>query len=77
MARILVHVEGETEETFLIYCQSLKKMERQGRITVTVVPTFRALAMVIVPPCASTMLRQIDSPSPVPPVGRVREASTR
>ncbi len=48
-----------------------------GSETITVVPTPSLLWKSMAPLCASTMLLQMERPSPVPPVGREREASTR
>src|SRR5262249_11790004 len=49
----------------------------EGRITWTAVPLLTTLSISILPPCASTMLLQMDSPSPVPPPGLERATSTR
>lgn len=50
---------------------------QRGSRTRTDVPSFSLLSMLIVPPCASAMLRQIASPRPAPPVRADRAASTR
>src|SRR6202022_3294398 len=47
-----------------------------GNATHTVVPAPRVLSTQICPPCCLTMLRQIASPSPVPPFSRESLTST-
>jgi hypothetical protein len=47
-----------------------------GSTMLTRVPRPGVLSIVIVPPCAATMLRHIDRPSPVPPLARARAVST-
>ena len=46
-----------------------------SRTDVTEVNKWLALSAPTVPPCSVTRCRAIDSPSPMPPYGRVRDAS--
>ena len=48
-----------------------------GRVTVARNPPAGRLASVTSPPCARRMLRAIGSPSPTPPVSRLRLGSPR
>ena len=52
-------------------------VSRDGKTATNVAPLPGSLRTDSVPPCASIMLRAIDSPRPVPPVSRDRARSTR
>jgi len=48
----------------------------KGRVKQNVLPSPKILSAQILPPCRSTILRQIAKPKPVPPFSRESEAST-
>jgi hypothetical protein len=52
-------------------------VSRSGRCTVMRSPPSGEGVASMRPPCASTMLRPIASPSPLPPLARLRESSAR
>ena len=61
----------------LAHCPSGLVHSDLGRRTSIVVPWSSSLRAVIVPPWASTIVLQIDKPSPLPPSGRERDLSAR
>jgi len=49
----------------------------RGKVTRAESPPLARLARLMAPPCASTMARVMARPSPLPPVSRLRDSSSR
>ena len=55
-----------------IGCDTVKFPDYPGRVIMNSSPSFSRLFTFMVPPCTSSAFLTIDSPSPEPPLSRVR-----
>jgi len=69
-------VDGELIVVALSHA-AVSSARRAGNVTEKVLPPPGSLTAVTEPPCASATRFTMASPSPVPPVARPRDGSTR